>query len=435
MKPNMNAVSLAILLAALFAVPSCAKEKEHSHDAAEAEHHSDDKPAGDAHAEHGHEHGEAHTDEVKLTAGAVRDAGIRMEPVAKRLLSPVIAAPAQLAFNAEAMAHVGAPTMGRVVGIEARVGDVVKKGDTLLVIESSELGQAQSEHLQKRTDLGIALAAVEPAKQASDRARKLFEQSQGVSLGEVQKREAETRAAEGAAMAANAASHAAANKLLLLGMSEADVKTLEDKGTLNPRLPIRAPLDGSVIEREVTLGELVSPEKEALLVMADTSTVWLVAEVPGAKLDEIAVGDTATIHVTAAKEEKPREGKVSYISPSLDPTTRTARVRIELPNPDAKLRPGTFARAEIRTTPAPGTTTETLAILAEAVQTVEGGPAVFVPVEGEENTFAKRTVSVGEPVDGWVPVLSGLKEGEPVVVSGTFVLKADLGKSSAAHEH
>ena len=66
---------------------------------------------------------------------------------------------------------------------------------------------------------------------------------------------------------------------------------------------------------------------------------------------------------------------------------------------------------------------------------VDGGPAVFVPVEAEENTFAKRAVTVGNRVGGWVPVLSGLKEGDPVVVSGTFVLKADLGKAGAAHEH
>ena len=71
----------------------------------------------------------------------------------------------------------------------------------------------------------------------------------------------------------------------------------------------------------------------------------------------------------------------------------------------------------------------------EAVQTVEGGPAVFVPVEGEANTFAKRAVTVGPAVGGMVPITSGLKEGEQVVVSGTFILKAELGKGGAAHEH
>ncbi len=93
-----------------------------------------------------------------------------------------------------------------------------------------------------------------------------------------------------------------------------------------------------------------------------------------------------------------------------------------------------FARAEI--TSAGGDEVRSqLAVPADAVMTVEGGPAVFVPVHGEENTFARRAVSVGRPVGGYVPILGGLDEGEDVVVSGTFILKAELGKSGAAHDH
>jgi cobalt-zinc-cadmium efflux system membrane fusion protein len=103
-------------------------------------------------------------------------------------------------------------------------------------------------------------------------------------------------------------------------------------------------------------------------------------------------------------------------------------------NPGGALRPGMFCRVEISA--GEGAAGEAvLAVPDDAVQTVEGGPAVFVPVAGEDDTFAKRAVTVGKPVGGWVPVLSGLKEGEPVVVGGSFILKADLGKSGAAHEH
>ena len=128
------------------------------------------------------------------------------------------------------------------------------------------------------------------------------------------------------------------------------------------------------------------------------------------------------------------EGKVSYVAPSLDAGTRTVQVRIVVPNPKGSLRPGTFARADLTT----GTTTGATAVLAvpeESVQTVEAKPSVFVPVEGEPNTFAVRVVKVGRAVGGMVPVESGLKEGEQVVVSGTFILKAELGKAGAAHEH
>jgi cobalt-zinc-cadmium efflux system membrane fusion protein len=95
-----------------------------------------------------------------------------------------------------------------------------------------------------------------------------------------------------------------------------------------------------------------------------------------------------------------------------------------------------FAQVEIvATDPTNPEPAPTVAIPDEAVQTVEGGPAVFVPVKGEPNTFVKRAVSVGAAVGGYVPILGGLVEGEEVVVTGTFIMKAELGKGSAAHEH
>jgi cobalt-zinc-cadmium efflux system membrane fusion protein len=100
------------------------------------------------------------------------------------------------------------------------------------------------------------------------------------------------------------------------------------------------------------------------------------------------------------------------------------------------LKPGMFAQVEIvATDPANPEAAPMVAVPDEAVQTVEGGPAVFVPVKGEPNTFAKRAVTVGPSVGGLVPILGGLVEGEEFVVAGTFILKAELGKGSAAHEH
>jgi cobalt-zinc-cadmium efflux system membrane fusion protein len=186
----------------------------------------------------------------------------------------------------------------------------------------------------------------------------------------------------------------------------------------------------------VTLGELVSPDKEALLVVADLSSVWVIADVPEAKLDDVSIGSAARVRVGAGGGTL--EGKLSYIAPSLDSATRTVQVRIVVPNPKGALRPGTFARADLTTgaTSADGAAaTPVLAVPEESVQTVEGKPAVFVPVEGEPNTFAARPVKHGRPVGGMVPIESGLKDGEQVVVNGAFILKADLGKAGAAHEH
>jgi cobalt-zinc-cadmium efflux system membrane fusion protein len=406
-----------------------APPKDHGH----AHSHEGAKPEGDKHDEKGHDE-KGHVDEVTLTPEAIRRYGIRVEPVTKRVLAPTFVAPARVAFNAEAVAHVGSAVRGRAVELKAKVGQTVKAGDELLIIESPELGEAQSDFLQKQTAAAVAATAVEPAKQAFERAKKLHEENQGISLAELQKREADLKAAQGAVMTQKAAAAAAHDKLLLLGMDAGEVKQLEEGGKLMPRHVVRAPIFGQVIEREVTQGELVSSEKEALLVLANMETLWVLADVAEAKLGRITVGSEARVTFPALPGKSFR-GKVAHIAAALDANTRTANVRIELPNENAALHPGMFAKAELSAANGGEAAEPVLAIPDEAIQTVEGGPAVFVPVEGEENTFAKRAVTVGEAVGGFVPILSGLKEGERIVTAGTFILKAELGKSGAAHEH
>lgn len=369
-----------------------------------------------------------HVDEVKLTPEAIKKYDVKVGPVTKQMLTPTFVAPARVAFNAEAVAHVGAAVRGRAIEIKVRVGDIVKKGDELLIVESPELGQAQSDFIQKRTAVAVTLAGVEPAKNAYSRAKALYEKSEGIALGEVQKREADLKAAEGAHQTANAAMTAAENNLHLLGMDQSAVEKVVNTSEISPRYAIRAPLDGQVIEREVTLGELVSPEKEALLVIADMKTLWVLADVPEAKLKDVAIGAKARIQVGAVSKDV-IEGKVALVSAALDPNTRTARIRIEVAN-SGNLRPGMFVTTEIAANSPSSPGTSVLAIPDEAVQTVEGQPAVFLPVKGEENTFAKRPVTVSKPVGGLVAVLSGLKEGEEIVMKGSFIFKAELGKGA-----
>lgn len=238
---------------------------------------------------------------------------------------------------------------------------------------------------------------------------------------------------------------ASENRLHLLGMKQDEVATLASTSEIAPRHAIKAAIDGQVVQREVTLGELVGPDRDSFMILADTRSFWVLAEVPEAKLAGIAVGATAWITIGSATDQTdggvaPKfEGTVSFIAPLVDPTTRTAQVRIDVPaslDNGLTLKPGMFAQAEIVASmpggvdPAP-----VIAVPDEAIQTVEGGPAVFVPVADEPNTFAKRSVTVGQPVGGLVPIYSGLVEGERFVVTGTFILKAELGKGSAAHEH
>lgn len=392
----------------------------------------------------GHDHGapqapEAeHADEVMLMGDAVERYGIKTEPAQLWVLRPTINVPARVGFNTEAMAHVGSPLRGRITEVNVRVGDVVKVGQKLLLIESPELGEAQNEYLQRRVAVQTAGPAVELSKVAWDRAKALYEQSQGISLTEVQRREAEYKVTLAALKAAESAANASANRLHLLGMRDDAIETLVATGEVIPRYDVRAPIDGSVVQREVTLGELVGPDREYLMVLADTTKLWVLADVAEAKLASVPPGAKAWISVASPGDQdgKRFEGRVAFISPQVDPTTRTAQVRIEVPVTELTLRPGMFAQAEIVVATSDGKEpAPVVAVPEDAIQTVEGGPALFVPSPGEPNTYQKRAVTIGSPVGGLVPVLSGLVEGEVFVSAGTFILKAELGKGTAKHDH
>lgn len=384
--------------------------------------------------DHDHDHAHDHADEVVLTLQAIRANGIRIARAKRQTLNATLVAPARITYNAEQVAHVNAPVAGRVVEVEVRAGDSVKAGDALLLVDSTELGEAQSDYLQKQTMVETTKAAMEIAKAAHERSQQL-ERSQNITRTEVEKRLGELQAAQGAARTATAALTAAASRLQLLGMTKQAIASLARTGEVDTKYTVTSPIAGRVVEREVTLGELVGPERErkSLVRVANLNPIWVVVDVPEAQLGAAPVGSKAKVEVPAIGQTF--DGTVTYVAPELDESTRTARARVEVANEPPKLLPGMFARVEISDGADAESAEPVIAVRDEAVQTVEGEPSVFVPVEGEPNTFARRAVGVGPAVGGMVPVYAGLKEGERYVVSGSFVLKAELGKAGAAHQH
>lgn len=371
---------------------------------------------------------------VVLTAESRAANGILVETAARRDLRPSFRVPAHVGFNREAMAHVGSPVKGRVSDLPVKLGDEVAKGAPLLTIESPELGEAQSDYLQKRSATQTAAPPVELAKSTYERAKGLYDQTQGIPLTEVQKRESEYRTGQAALQAAKSAEQAAENKLHLLGMSQESVRRLGESGEIDPHFAVHAPIAGQVIEREVTLGELVGPEREALLVIADMSKLWVLADVPETRLRELSVGASARV-LLGVEQAHWCTGSVSFISPALDPSTRSVRVRIDVSDRHPELRPGVFAQVDITSNEGgTGELTNVVAIPESSVQSVEGESVVFVPLTGADGTFEKRVVRVGPSVGGMLPVRSGLAEGESFVAAGSFVLKAELTKASAGHE-
>ena len=404
------------------AAPSPVKDN-HGHEAA--------APVKDAHghaAEKGGEkkaEGDGCEDEVVLAPAAIAANKVMVEPVAMRELSTRFTLPGRVAFDTEKTAHIGTPVAGRVAKILVQPGDAVKMGDALLVIESTAAGEAQANYLQKRMSVKTAEGALALSAAAAERGGKLKE-SGALSNAEIAKRDTEKAAAQNALQAAQAEQMAAENSLRLLGFDDAALKALAETGAVSTAYTVRAPIDGVVVEREVTPGEVVGPEREALARLADTKALWVLADAPENRLAEAAAGAMAEVTVDALAG-KLFAGKVTYVAPALNEVTRTAQVRVVLDDAESAgvLRAGMFARVAV-SVPVKGGTV--LAVPEGAVLNVEGGPAVFVAVEGEPGAFQKRAIVPGAVAGGWIPVLSGLKAGEKVVTGGAFILKAELAK-------
>lgn len=414
-------------LVSIFLALGCAPAAETAHDD-----HDHDEHVHKTDAHHVAENRTHCEDDVSLPQDALERYGIEVAPAREMALTPTISAPGHLAFPQGSVARIGSAVVGRIVDVRARSGDEVAIGEVLLVVESPELGEAQSEYLQKRTAASTAGPALEIARSSHDRAKELHERTQGISLAEVQRREGELRQAERDLQVARSAESAARNRLLLLGLKEAAIGELEKTGKVDPRSSIASPIAGRVVEVAATLGELVDPQKDRLLVVGDLSVLWAIAEVSESRLAEVAIDANARVRVPALGLED-REGRVDAVPVVIEPSTRTAEVRIEVPNPDGAMLPGMFIQVEIESSR--GSVQPILAVPDGAVLTIEGRPAVFVPLEPGSSVFCKHEVRIGAPVKESIPVLAGLKAGELVVVSGAFRLKAEHEKSSAKHEH
>ena len=412
---------------------------------AQAQHEPPPAAAQPAHAEgDGHNHGqpsegkEAHLDEATLTPEAIQQNGIRVEPVRKQSLGETLTVPGRVSYNMEQMAHVGTPIQGRVAELKVKLGDKVGKGDELLIIDSPALGEAQSDFLQKRTQVEVAASAVEVAKMAAERAKRLLD-GKGIALGEYQRREGEYKSALGAHKSAKSALTAAENTLHLYGVGQEEIKRLIATGEINPRYIVHAPIGGQVVQREATLGEVVGPDREALLTLADMKTLWVLADVPESQIRRIAIDSPSTVTLEAFGDQRFR-GKVSYIAPELNKETRTVQVRVEIEDGTAPISPGMFAQVHLAfEQTANQAPVEMLAVPEAAVQIYEGGPTVFVEEAGKPGTFAAQPVKVGPSNGVAVSILSGLDENSRVVVDGAFVIKAELvkgvmeGKTCSGH--
>ncbi len=340
-----------------------------------------------------------------------------------RLLGRPVTAPAWVIYDPDHTAQIGSVASGRVAKLRVAQGSVVTAGDPLVDIDSPELGRAQSDFIRKRAAVTVARAGIAAAEQAHLRAVTLVAE-QAMPAAEAQRRELEFARAQTEVMAAEADLEAAGNALSLLGMDDDARAELERSGRIAPRLTVRAPIDGIVIERPVTVGQVVGPDTERLMMIADPRAMWVLADVPEGQAREITIGAPASI-TDPLIGERAVATTVTFISPSVDAQTRSIQVRLAVAAGSA-LRPGAFVQVEIR----PAAQRSAVVVPRSAVFTVDSMPAVFVP-DGAPNRFIARSVDIGPAVGDSVPILSGLAAGDALVVKGGFLIKADLGKAGA----
>ena len=309
-----------------------------------------------------------------------------------------------VAFHEDHYAVVGPLVAGRISRLAAGVGDQIHRGEILAEIESAEVGQA-------RADLVAAKARYSAADANLHRETELADKR--ISS------ERERELAHAQWVTEQAGVRAATMRLRAIGLSAADIEGV-DRGELAGRVPIRAPIGGTVIERKVTLGQAVERATDAFK-LADTSRVWVTLDLYEKDLFRVHVGQEVEIWTESRPGESFR-GKVAFIVPEIDQATRTAKVRLEFANPKGALQAGQLVTARIVADDRLETA-QVLAVPRSAVEQIEGKTVVFVQTG---DGFERRNVLTGASGGARIEIRQGLALGERVAVEGAFLLKSEL---------
>lgn len=359
--------------------------------------------------EEGGEEREAIPDRVELGKSALDSLQLQYAKAEDREISPSLELPAEIVPIADRHAVVGPRVAGRVVEVKVNVGDVVKRGAPLVVLESEAVGRA-------RADLIAANARADVARRTVARQRKLLD-DKVTSQRAVEE-------AEGALSVAEADVQAAKTRLRTFGLST-KVST-----TGNPaRVVLASPLAGTIVARDVNVGQWVEPSN-TLIEVVDLGELWVLAAVYEKEMRHVEQAQTVQVEVRAFPGEV-FEGSIDRVDPRLDEKTRSAQVRLVLPNPKHRLRPGMFATARIHGAHA-HEPRRFLVIPWSAVQEIDDHRAVFVRVK--DGVFELRRIHTGERAGNHVEVLNGLAAGDEVVTEGSFLLKGQLLKSSLGED-
>ncbi|MCC7416766.1 MAG: efflux RND transporter periplasmic adaptor subunit [Acidobacteria bacterium] len=356
-----------------------------------------------------------------LDEAAQRRAGITVAPVETAAVADTTQAPAVIALDERRTARIGSLVEGLLLDTTAEVGDRVGAGQVLATMHSVVVHDAWAGYRKAIAERRRLEKEVSYTVAAHERALRLYD-DKAISLQEVQRAEADRVAAEQALDMGRTEIRRSEEELQHFGITNADDPT----GESGEQIPVKTPTAGVVLERLVTPGTAVTPGTP-LYVVSDLSSLWALVEIDESLLSHVRVGEPMEVRVAAYPEET-FSGVVSLVGDTVNPKTRRVTVRCALANGDGRLKPQMYATAVIREREP----RQAIAIPSDAVQSIDGRPAVFVVAA--DGAFRPRAVETGPALAGRVEVRSGLQAGERIAVSGGFVLKSELLKSAAPED-
>lgn len=358
---------------------------------------------------------EAHEGIIRISRESYEILGIETIKVVPRKPEKYIRATAEIQFNANRVFHIGPRVPGRVVAVYADLGDEVKEGQKLALLDSVELGNAVSEYFSSKTRMEVNKANFE-------REKMLWERK--VSS------EREMLDAKAAYLQSKAEYEAAENRLHLFGLKEEDILALKSQTHSITTFPLLSPFDGTVVRKHIALGEMQDTSAH-LFTIADLHVLWIILDIYEKDLARINVGQKAEVLVSAYPGIR-FQGRITYISDIIDERTRTAKVRVEIDNSERRLKAGMFATAKIFTGEVVASQKKLL-VPSSAIESYEGKKVTFMSLG--DYSYKMMEVQVGREFDGQVEVLAGLNEGDEVVTRGGFYLKSELQKEMLGHGH
>jgi cobalt-zinc-cadmium efflux system membrane fusion protein len=337
--------------------------------------------------------------ETQLKAVKVEVASERDFPIEKSAVGSID-------FNEELLTQVFTPYQGRIVGLYAKVGDEVKKGQTLFTIDSPDLLAANS-------TLIAASGVLQLTTRNLARLRSLYE-SRAVSQKDVEQATSDQQTAEGALRAARDA-------VRLFGKTDLEIDRIVAERMADPTLVVPSPISGRITARNAAPGLLVQPGNgPAPFTVADISTMWMLANVAESDSPAFSVGQEARVTVMA-HPGRVFEGRISTIGSTVDPITHRVLVRSEIDDPKHELRSGMFANFVIRT----GDLMRAVAVPLDGVVR-EGDGTMTAWVTADRRRFTMRSVKIGLQRRGYYQIIEGLQPGELVATEGALFLSNAL---------